>query len=131
MQATAGKPTDADSVADFYAFDVFTSRNDSTDCFVSTDQRVRRETPFVVKHRQIGVANAARSDGNLDLLGAERPAVIRKRLKRFTGRECGVSPNGAHGGFLIGKAQGNKPLLRGQAPPKQGINPEDAGIHSI
>src|SRR5208282_5564835 len=126
MQATAGKPADADSIADFYAFDMLTGSDDRADRFVSADQRVRRETPFVVEHRQIGVANAARRDGDIDLLGAERPAVICKRLKRFAGGERSVSANSAHDGLLIGKVQGNKPPLRGQAP-KAGVIPEYAG----
>ena len=89
--AASGEPAHADALADFQIFYLRTGGDNRADNFVARHERIRGEAPFVIEHRQIGVADAAVVDGDLDLFGIQ-----------FTGVEFDNFKGGAFGFGGIG-----------------------------
>jgi hypothetical protein len=79
VQATPYVPADAHALADLQSF---LSRNITqcdhpADGFVAWYQRIRRDAPFIVKHRQIGVADTAVLYRNVNVFRPQLTGVIR------------------------------------------------------
>ncbi len=75
MQAASGIPAQADGLGAAEQFGFGARGRDGSDGFVSGRQRILCDLPFVVQHGQVGMADAAVGDIDLDLLVAERAAV--------------------------------------------------------
>ena len=125
VHATVRIPAQANTLAEGHAFGLATHGCNSTDGFVARHEWVLGEAPFVVAHRQIGMADAAVLDGDLDLLGAELAGV---ELERFqSGAGFVGSPGSDHG-------HGQTPALLGctKANPTTGRHDDGAmaSMHS-
>src|SRR5688572_30797242 len=98
MQAAARVPADADALPDLQAFRLRTHRDHASDRFMSGHEGVRSETPFVVEHRQVGMADAAVFDLDLDLLGAERTGIELEWLQLAADLLRCPGPDAGHAG---------------------------------
>ena len=75
VEAAARVPADADALADGESFHRGAEGDDAADGFVAEDGGVRRAMPVVVEDGEIGVADAAVFDLDLDFFGRERAEV--------------------------------------------------------
>src|SRR5262249_49180111 len=85
VQTTMRKPAKANPLTELESFCGFTQRDNCSHHFVSRHKRVLRHAPFVVEHREVGVAKATMRHFNLDFLGAKRTRVETKKLQRPPG----------------------------------------------
>ena len=92
--ATGGEPAEADCLANFEVGDVSSDGFDFADSFVAPDERVLGETPFVVAHRKIRMADPTVSDGDIDLIWTKFSELIFEGGERSIGGFCGVSVDG-------------------------------------
>ena len=103
VHAACRGPADTDALADLYALGIGAERGDAADNLVPGHQRIGRHAPLVEHHRCVGVADAARLDRDLDVVGAERPRIILERLERLVGALRGPCFD-RHSRFLSPKA---------------------------
>src|SRR5271165_7406749 len=75
VHATAGRPADAHTLADFKALGRRSDRDHSADDFVPQHRRVLRKAPVIVQDRKIGMTQAAILDLHLHVFGPKRPEV--------------------------------------------------------
>jgi len=102
VPAAARRPADADLLADLQPFILrrAAQRRHAANHLMAGNQRIARHAPFVVDHRQVGVADAAVFNLYFDILRQEFACVVlpqRQIGARFFG---GVAFNCAHHDFL-------------------------------
>ncbi len=100
-EATVGGPADADFLADLEALGLGAERDDGAGGFMAGDERIPGPTPFVVEHGEIGMAQAAIVDLDLDFLGREIAGVELEGLERGFGAVGCVGVEFGHGGSEV------------------------------
>jgi len=73
------KPTEADTITDIEILDQRSNNFDSSDDLMAGNQRVGREAPLIAKHAQIGMANTAILDADIDMLGIDGRQLVCER----------------------------------------------------
>src|SRR5262249_4723522 len=71
VHAAPGSPADSHPLADLRSLGRRAQRRYAADLLVAEDGRVLRDAPFVVEHRNIGVAKPAVFDRDLHVFGPE------------------------------------------------------------
>jgi hypothetical protein len=100
-EATVGEPAEADLLPDLEALGLGAERNDGAAGLVSADERIARHAPLVVEHRNVGMADAAVVDLDLDVLGMQGAGIELVGLERSFGAGGGVGVEGGHGGGVV------------------------------
>jgi hypothetical protein len=72
-------PADADALAYDGSVDVRADRGDGADDLVARDERVAADAPVVVDEVDVGVADAAVRDADLDVVGPELSGRVAER----------------------------------------------------
>lgn len=80
-QARPAHPSEPDLDSDAKMCYGFTHLVDGNKHFVSWDDRIRRQSPFIVQHAQVAVADSAILDLDVDFIGHEFAGVILKILQ--------------------------------------------------
>lgn len=81
VQAASAGPADADALSHLEPPRFGAERDDAADDFMAGRDGIRRNAPFIVDDRQIGMADAAVVDRNLDLLRLQRTGIEFKGLE--------------------------------------------------
>jgi hypothetical protein len=98
VAAAAAQAADADRVADLEAGHVAADGADLADDLVAGDAGIERARPFGTDCVQVGMADAAKGDLDLDVARAGRTAVDVERLERLVGGMGAIGFDG-HEGF--------------------------------
>src|SRR4030095_1314864 len=92
MPAPPRVPADADTLSDLESLlGIRTYGRDMTDDLVAENRGVLRNTPLIVKDREIGVTQTAVFDSDFNVLGSERSEINgfeHHRLFRLLGNPC-------------------------------------------
>ena len=81
---------DTGEVADFEFCDLIARLDHAADNFVSRHHGINRVAPFVAGLMDVGVADAAIEDLDLDVVGTHIPALEAERRKRICGTLSGI-----------------------------------------
>ena len=80
--AAFGKPAETNAVAGDKIFNHRTNGLDTTNDFVSGDERVGGKAPLVAEHAEIRMADAAVFNTDVDMLGPDRRELVGEGLER-------------------------------------------------
>ena len=97
--------TDADEVPDLEFLHRAAGGRDAADDFVAWHGRILSETPLVADEVQVGVADAAIEDLDLDVGGGRLAALDNRRAERGGGAGGGVGFGGKTDGFGHGSGR--------------------------
>ncbi len=76
MHATALEPANAHPLSHFEAAYLWAHANNTADHLVTGDKRVVADTPFVIDHRLVGMADAAILHGDFYLIASQWAGII-------------------------------------------------------
>src|SRR5215475_13766165 len=75
MHAATRVPADTDALSDLGSFGIRTYRRDMTGDLVAENRGVLRNTPLIVKDREIGMVRPAVFDSDFNVLGSEQSEI--------------------------------------------------------
>src|ERR1700757_390776 len=88
-KTTLRRPTETDSLPNLKSFRFFTKRDNGTDDFMAGNKGVLGQTPLVVEHRKVGVADATVRNRNFNFLGSQFTRIEAERFQwRLSGCRC-------------------------------------------
>lgn len=98
-EAAMRAPAEPDALTDFQALRFVAQPCYRAGDLMAWNKGIGRHPPFIIQHREVGVAEATMTYFDFDLFGTERARVKAEWFERGPGRFGGVSVISVHGWF--------------------------------